>query len=61
MKDKKQMILNLLKKEEKIATTKISTLIKASYQRTIQLLDELKKEKKIKQNKELMGISWSLK
>ena len=60
MKDKKQMILNLLKKG-KLSTTKIAIGIKASSPRTNELLEELKKEKKVKQNREMMGISWSLK
>jgi len=60
MKNKKQDILSLLKKEERLSTNKISFKIKASYSRTLELLEELKKEKKVKQNKELMGISWSL-
>jgi hypothetical protein len=61
MEDKKQLILNLLKKGERLSTNKIASMIKSNYYRTIDLLNELEKEKKVKQNKELMGISWSLK
>jgi hypothetical protein len=59
--DKKQMILNTLKRERKLSTTKIAFYIKASHPRALELLEELKKEKSIKQNREMMGISWSLK
>lgn len=61
MKDKKNDILNLLKKNERLSTTKIAYLIKASNPRTIILLRELVMENKVKMNKEIMGFSWSLK
>lgn len=61
MEDKKQTILKALQKNKKLSTNKIAFLIKSNHPRAFELLEELKKEKKVKQNKEMMGISWSLK
>jgi len=60
MKNKKELIIELLRKEKKIPTSKIALGIKANYQRTVELLGELKREKKVKLNREMMGVSWSL-
>jgi len=62
MKNKKEQIINLLRYDKRLSlsTNKIASTIKSNYYRTLELLNELKKEKKIKQYKELMGISWGL-
>lgn len=59
-KNKKDMIIELLRKEKKLSTSRISALIRASYPRAVELLNQLKKEKKVKINREMMGLSWSL-
>jgi heme oxygenase len=60
MKDKEKQIINELNKVKKLSTTKIASIIKSNYERALELLTNLKKKKIVKQNKELMGVSWSL-
>ena len=61
MEEKKELILKFLKEEKKLSTNKIAMLIKSNHPRAFELLEELRKEGKVNINKELMGISWSLK
>lgn len=61
MKDKKEIILKLLKKEGRMSTNRISSLIKSSFPRALELLVELEKEKKVKKIEETMSTYWELK
>ena len=45
--NKKELILNILEKNPTISTARISHMIKADQYRTISLLEELLKEKKV--------------
>lgn len=61
MKNKKEQIINLLKRGERIPTKTIARSIKSNYPRALTLLTELKREGKVKSFKEMRGVSWSLK
>ena len=56
----KDKILKLLKKEE-LSTSKIGNKIKRSYYRTLEILKELEKDKKVKSKQKVRGVYWSLK
>lgn len=48
MKDKKQMIIDYLNEDGLSSTSKIADKIKSNFNQTLEYLNELKKEKKIK-------------
>jgi len=60
MKDKKIMILNLLKKEKELSTSKIGYKISSNHYKTEEILGQLEREKKIKKRQGKNGIYWSL-
>lgn len=55
-----EKILKLLKKKE-LSTSKIAQKIKRNYNKTLELLKNLKKEKKISSNETIKGVYWELK
>ncbi len=59
--DKKKLIINFLKRKERISTTEISVIIKSNYWMAEQYLNQLEEEGKIK--REIFGSRtyWSLK
>lgn len=59
-KDKKELIVQFLKKEGELSTSKIASLISANNYRTEKLLNELKKEGKVKNNLTKQGMRWRL-
>jgi predicted transcriptional regulator len=60
MKDKKELIKNILKKGE-LSTSKIANEISANIYRTEELLNELKKEGIVQNKLTKNGVYWRLK
>lgn len=60
MKDKKEKILELLKKEGELSTSRISYAISSNQYRTEELLVELKKEGKVEKRQGKSGVYWKL-
>ena len=61
MKNKEEIILNLLKNENEISTSKIAYNISSNQYKTEEILKELKKQEKIKRRQSKRGVYWSLK
>jgi len=58
--DKEKKILELLKKEESLATTKIAFLISSNLYQTEVYLEQLYKSKKIIKNKKNNATYWGI-
>lgn len=61
MKDKKRDILKIIKKGDEFSTSKIAYIINANYNRAEELLEELKKEKRVVNIQKKSGVFWRLK
>ena len=53
-------ILKLLNSEERLSTSRIAGTLGISYDYTLKLLEELKKEKKVKSQKETLATYWEI-
>ena len=60
MKNKKELILDVLKEHDKLSTTAISNIIVANQGRTLKLLLDLMEEKKVRMIKETYVTFWRL-
>jgi len=60
MKDKKEEILKLLKKEGELSTSKIAYAISSNQYRTEELLEGLGKERKIEKRQGKSGVYWRI-
>ncbi len=60
MKNKKEMILKLLSKGKQKSTRTISDSIKSNWERTLELLDDLLEEKKVKKIEETIATYWMI-
>lgn len=59
--DREKRILNLLKKEKELSTSKIAHNISSNQYKTEDTLIELEKQGKIKKLQKKRGVYWSLK
>ena len=61
MKDKKKKILELLKREGELSTSRIAYTISSNQYRAEEFLEELNKEKKIEKRQGKSGVYWKIK
>lgn len=59
--DKKKEIINILKKGDELTKSRISALISSNLYKAEELLEELKKEGKVKETITKKGVFWGLK